>query len=272
MTARVLVRAMRYPLTAGLLLCAVQAQAAGLASDDNPALPCRPTVSCIADLAHPGSVEIESGFLFQKLSSPTLEYTNPILVKLTLANWVQLQVGGNGPTLVTSPTAHYLDNIVTGFKFHILDERKWAPSLSWAAAVGVPLAAADGYLRAYDLFLTAFASKNISWLHIDFNVGVNFWRLEAQPIVQPWLALALSTSLPRHFGVALEGYYFQDAHPFSPRDGGVRGVVSFAPRPWIVLDAGADVGFFWSQRACSVFAGVSVLPFQLWGNQVAHPQ
>ncbi len=249
---------------AALLACTSPARAASPADDDHPALPCRPTVSCTADLARPGSVEIESGYLFQKLSAPTVAHENPILVKLTLANWAQLQVGGNGATLTSSPAAHYLDNLIAGFKFHIFDERKWAPSVSWAVAAGIPLAAAAGYLRAYDLFLTAFASKSFAWLHVDLNVGLSVWQLEARPKLQPWLALALSVGLPRHFGVALESYYFQDAGPFAARDSGLRAALSFAPRPWIVLDVGADAGYFQTQRACSAFAGMSVLPFTLW--------
>ena len=56
------------------------------ADDEHPSLPCRPTVSCTADIVRPGSLEIEAGYLFHKLSEPT--HSVPLLVKLTLAEWV----------------------------------------------------------------------------------------------------------------------------------------------------------------------------------------
>lgn len=70
------------------------ALAASWFNDDLTALPCRPTIACTADIVPPGSFELEIGYLFRKLRSPLLQHSVPFLAKLTLAEWVQLQVGG----------------------------------------------------------------------------------------------------------------------------------------------------------------------------------
>ncbi|HWE29751.1 MAG TPA: hypothetical protein VHB97_17195 [Polyangia bacterium] len=70
--------------------------------------------------------------------------------------------------------------------------------------------------------------------------------------------------LPRRFTVMAESYYFFDAAPIAPHDGGVLAALAYAPRPWIVLDVGVDAGLVQSQRSLSVFAGATLLPVTLW--------
>jgi hypothetical protein len=61
-----------------------------------------------------------------------------------------------------------------------------------------------------------------------------------------------------------EAYYFTDAAPVAPRDGGVLFAVSHSPRTWLVFDVGGDVGWFPSTRAYSVFVGASFIPAVFW--------
>jgi hypothetical protein len=35
-------------------------------------------------------------------------------------------------------------------------------------------------------------------------------------------------------------------------------------RPWLVVDAGGDAGFFPSTRSVSVFLGMTIVPVVLW--------
>jgi hypothetical protein len=234
-------------------------------NDDGKALPCRPTIACTADIVPPGSFELEAGYFFRKLRSPILQHSVPFLAKLTLAEWVQLQVGGNGPTFANSAVpARYVDDIVTGFKFHLTDQARYVPSLSWSIELSSPLAAAAGYIRTYDLLATLYFTKDFSWLHADFNVGFNLWRLDGPLLPQPWVALALSVELPAHFTVMAENYFFADASPVASRDGGLLLAVAFAARPWLVLDVGGDIGYFASQRSVSAFVGMTILPVDFW--------
>src|SRR5258708_16091005 len=118
------------------------------------ALPCRPTIACTADLVPPGVIELESGYLYRRLGDGANQSSSPFLLKLTLLEWAQLQLGSNGPTLASAPMeARYFDDITGGS-------------------------------RTYDALLVVYVTKDIGWLHADWNVGVNAWRIEGAPLVQ----------------------------------------------------------------------------------------
>jgi len=48
------------------------------------ALPCRPTVSCTAEITAPGTLEVEGGLLFSKLTGATREWSYPVLLGMTI--------------------------------------------------------------------------------------------------------------------------------------------------------------------------------------------
>jgi hypothetical protein len=190
------------------------------------------------------------------------------LLKQTLTTLVQLQIGSNGYTVATGPSSasqlRYLDNVFFGPKLHLRDQREAWPSLAVSVEASVPTFRAQGAPRDDDAFFTAFASKDVGWLHIDWNVGVDVWRVEEEPAAQAFTAFALSASPLPPFGVAVEGYYFSDAAPLAPRDGGIRVALSVASRSWLVADVAGDVGFFPSTRAYSFFFGMTIIPAVLW--------
>jgi hypothetical protein len=232
---------------------------------DQQALPCRPTIACTADIVPPGAAEVEVGYLFRQLQGTTHQHAVPILLKLTLAAWVQLQFGSNGPTFANGPVAtRYLDDLVTGLKLHVLDQSRRIPSLSWSVELSSPISTAAGFIRSYDLFYTLYATKDIGRLHADLNAGVNLWQLEGATKPQAWVALAVSTELPRRFTIMAENYYFSAAAPFAPQDGGLLVALAYAPRKWLVLDVGGDVGYFQSMRSYSVFSGMTITPVRFW--------
>jgi hypothetical protein len=234
---------------------------------DVSALPCRPTIACTADFVRPGALEIEAGYIGRQLSGGIGQRSLPVLFKLTLARWFQLQVGSNGYTFQRGPVAaQYFDNVMAGGKVHLLDQTAALPSASLSAALGVPtFAGQTGYTRVDDAFFTAYVTKDFGLLHADFNVGVNEWDIGASWRAQPFAALAFSAPLPPLFGVMAEGYVFGDAGPLAPRDGGFLFAMTHAPEPWLVFDLGGDVGLFPTTRAWSVFVGMTVVPVVLWG-------
>jgi hypothetical protein len=258
------VRRVAFALTLGIAAAPRAAAAMDWPNADDSTRPCRPTVSCTADIAKPGALEIEAGALYAKTGEPRLGVF-PFLLKQTLTELVQLQVGSSGWSVVVGPpSAHWLDNVFFGPKLHLLDQGDIAPSLALTAQLSVPTFRSEGYVRNDDAFFTAHASKDIGRLHVDWNVGVDLWRVDDSPMVQEFTALALSTALPPPFGVALEGYYFTDAAPLAPRDGGLRGALSATIRSWLVVDAGGDAGFFPSTRAYSLFFGMTIIPAVFW--------
>jgi len=235
-----------------------------LPGPSDAAHPCRPTVSCTAELTKPGTLEIEEGTSFSRLGGPSLAASAPVTIKQTLATWLQLQLGTNGYTALVAPPARYLDNVVFGPKLHLVDQGKVVPALALEAQLALPTFPEDGYARHDDAFFTAFASKDIGPVHVDLNGGAYVWGLEASPRTQWFGALALSTALSSLVGVAVESYGFTDAPPLASRDAGLRAALSFTLRPWMVLDAGGDAGFFPSTRAYSLFLGATFIPAVLW--------
>ena len=190
----------------------------------------------------------------------------PVLFKLTLARWLQVQVGSNGYTVDSGDApARYFDNVVLGLKFHLADQSGARPSFAITAAASLPTPSGqEGYVRAYDAFFTGHASKDVGRVHGDLNVGTYLWRLEDHPLPQVFGALALSTNLVDPFGVMVEGYVFSSAAPIATRDGGVLVAFTHSPRPWLTFDLGGDVGTFPATREYSVFVGMSIVPARLW--------
>ena len=243
------------------------AGAVTLPDDETRSLPCRPTIACTADIVAPGLMEFEVGYLYRRLTGAVDQHSVPFLTKLTVAEWVQIQIGCNGPTFANGPVAtRYVDDITAGLKFHLLAQHDSVPSISVSATLSVPISSAQGFTRTYDALLTTYVSKDFGWLHADLNVGLNFWRLEGPLQVQPWTALSLSVGLPANLGTMLEGYVFADAAPISPKDAGVLTGLTWSPRPWLVFDLGVDVGLIHATRLVSVFAGMTIVPVRWWGN------
>jgi hypothetical protein len=224
------------------------------------AKPCRPTVSCTAELAAPGTHETEIGAQYARLGGDGKSWNYPFLVKQTFTKLLQLQVGSNGYTVqradATSPASRKVDNLVFGPKLHALDQGGVAPAVAFTTQLSVP-AFADGNIA---VLLVAHASKDVGPVHGDLNVGGYLYSQDTQP----YGAFALSATPYAPIGVAVEAYAFADAHAYASRDGGVRGVVALTPEPWLVFDMGGDVGWFPSLRAATLFLGMTVIPVVFW--------
>ena len=95
------------------------AQASSWPDDQDQAHPCRPTVSCTADIVAPGAFEVEIGGVTSTAKQGHVA-SFPLLLKQTLTKLVQLQVGSNGYSVVTgsSPVSQlrYVDNVFFRFR------------------------------------------------------------------------------------------------------------------------------------------------------------
>ncbi len=256
-----------------LLLVSGRAWATESPGPDDKALPCRPTIACTADIVAPGSFELESGMLFRKLAGDVRQWSFPFLAKLTLAKWVQLQVGSNGFTTqwagaagrLGETRARFFDDIQLGAKLHLVDQSALVPSLSLSGALCVPTADAIGYVRTTDALFIGYVTKDVGPVHADLNVGLNALALDGTPAAQPWTALAISVEPIKRFGAMVEGYVFANARPEVRHDAGLLFALSASPRPWLVFDAGGDVGGFpGDSRVFSVFVGMTIVPVVLW--------
>jgi hypothetical protein len=249
-----------------LLVCLTgrTAHAIDAPDDRDKARPCRPTITCTADIVAPGELEVEAGGAYAR-GDALEQVTLPFLLKLTLAPWIQWQVGSNGVTFArTDPHTTFLDNVFTGPKLHLVDQGSIVPSLALSAQVSIPTFAIDGYTRNTDLSFVGFASKDLGPLHVDWNIGLSVWGLNDGALTQGYTSLVLATSLPAGFGVEVEGYIFSDAAPASNHDGGPRAALTLSPRNWLVFDAGGDIGLYPSIRGYTIFAGATVIPAVFW--------
>jgi hypothetical protein len=159
--ARAVVAVIVSAVFSALLSALAPARADTLATDE-PALPCRPTIACTAEIGPPGHLELEIGWLFRRAGGPAHQHSIPFLLKLTTTPWLQLQLGSNGPTFQNAPVAtRYADDIVGAVKVHLPAQPPRWPSLSASIAFSVPLVAANGYARTYDILTTVYATQEL---------------------------------------------------------------------------------------------------------------
>lgn len=242
-----------------LFAAVTRASAAEPPGSDDQAQPCRPTITCTAEIVAPGAFEVEAGAQ-QLHAAGSSQWSFPVLLKQGFAPWLELQVGSNGYTILRDGRrSAFLDNAFVGPKFHLRGQGTVLPSLSLSAQVSVPTFDADGYDRNWDLFFVGLLSKDIGPIHVDANAGANLWRLDSLRS-QGFVSGVLSKSLPADFTFEAETYYLSEAAPVAPRDGGLRGALTWKGRSWLVLDVGGDAGFFPSVREYTLFAGLTVIP------------
>jgi hypothetical protein len=234
-------------------------------------LPCRPTISCSADLVPPGALEIEAGYAARRVRPGGWIHVEPLLLKLTLVRWLQAQVGSNGYLFTTGDiarTLRYYDDFTFAFKTHFADQTHTFPSL--AASLGVSVPSFDpprDFPFAYDASLWFYASKDIGPLHFDLNGGLNVWEFDLpRRQAQVFGALASGLALPKGFGVMVEPYAFTDAKPIAPVDVGLLLGASYAPSPRVLIDAGIDLSAEPQTRLFTLFAGVTFIPARFWGG------
>ncbi len=247
------------------------AETRGADADALRVLPCRPTISCSADLVPPGALEIEVGLASRVVEPRGFIHDQPLLLKLTLVEWLQAQVGGNGYVFTSgsvSRSLRYYDDVSFGLKTHIVDQTKAIPSIAFSAALSVPsFNPPRDFPFAYDASFWAYATKDLCGVHFDLNGGVNVWQFDLPArSVQGFGTLAAGVPLPFHLGVMVETYGFTDAGRIAPKDAGLLMGLSYSPSPSVMFDVGEDVSVFPSTRRLTLFLGVTFIPVRLWGN------
>jgi hypothetical protein len=248
------------------MLLAGLALATQAAAGEKLLLPCRPTIACTAELAPAGVLQLEAGYLRRALAQGVTQQSSPFLLKLTLLDWLEAQVGSNGFTVANGAApARYFDDVQIGFKGRVKGSRS-LPTLGASVQLALPTPGMQtGYLKTTDLLLTAYLTYELpASVEADLNLGGNVLRIDGSPQVQPWAALALSRDLPLGLTAMVEGYRFAPSRPYAERDAGLLFALSWSVADWIVLDAGGDAGLFPQARRFSIFTGFSVATPRLW--------
>jgi hypothetical protein len=235
--------------------------------------PCRPTISCSADIVPPGVLEIELGYAARRVRPDGFFHLQPVLLKLTVIRWLQVQVGTNGYVFTSgdvSRSLQYVDDVSVGVKARFVEQTDVRPSLAVSAALSIPTPYRnDTFPFAYDASFWAYASKDFGPLHLDLNGGINLWQFDiSQRSVQPFISLAATLELPRQFGAMAEGYWFDDGGPIALRDAGLLLAASYAPSRRVLFDAGIDWSFVPTTRMYTLFVGVTFIAARLWGERL----
>jgi hypothetical protein len=257
-------------VTGFLLALAVATPPARAAADGGPsamgeseaALPCRPTIACTAEFVSPGRFEVELGYLGRSLEG-RFQHSTPALVKVTLTEAIQLQLGSNGLVAEGSHRA-YLDAPLVTAKVLLVKQSGLLPALALSAGAG--LAALQ---RTRDpstsAQVIAYATKDLFSIHADLNLGASGLTHDGSSRTQPFAALALSRDVVRDVTAMVEGYLFTAAIPVASADHGLLAAVGLAVNPRVVLDVGVDWGMGGQDRRHSVFVGATLLGPRLWG-------
>jgi hypothetical protein len=245
--------------------------AADEGADSMRVLPCRPTISCSADIVPPGTLEVEIGYAVRRVSPNGFRHLQPFLAKLTILPWLQVQLGTNGYLFTSgdaSQSRRYVDDVTLALKTLFVEQTSAVPALAASAALSVPSPYRNNnFPFAYDASFWAYASKDFGPLHVDLNGGLNIWEFDlSERSLQPFVSLAETLALPLDFGAMLEGYWFDAGGPIAPCDAGLLVAASYATSPRVLFDAGVDWSFVPATRMYTLFAGVTFIPGTLWGK------
>ena len=233
-------------------------------------LPCRPTISCSADIVPPGTVEVEAGYAARYVRPDGFVHAEPLLLKLTLLDWLQAQVGNNGYVAESGSVGRALryDDIWFTLKAHLVDQTPTVPAIALSAAVSVPsFGPASDFPLGYDSSFWGYVSKDFGRVHFDINGGLNVWQMNL-PIrtVQGFATLAATVPLPLALAAMAEVYGFSNAGLVAPQDAGTLLAIGYCPRPSVMFDLGGDIGFFPATRRTTLFLGITFIPVRLWGG------
>jgi outer membrane putative beta-barrel porin/alpha-amylase len=225
-------------------------------------LPCRPTIACTAEFVSPGKIELELGYAGRDLGG-ALQHSTPLLVKVTVTEDLQLQLGGNG-LVVQRGVGGYLDTVLLAAKARVLAQGETRPALAVSAALGVPTSHRQRTLDPTLAQGIAYVTKDLASIHADLNVGATLFARGGTTRAQPFGALALSYDLGHALTGMLETYLFADARPLDTSDHGLLAAVGWNVAPQVVIDLGADWGMGGQARRLTAFVGATMLGPRMW--------
>lgn len=232
-------------------------------------LPCRPTIACTAEIVPGGTLELEVGWAQRRASeSPTNSALG--LAKVSLTDRLQLQLGTNNMVTSQAGTTSPLDGVFLGPKVVLVEQTDRVPAIAVSALVSTPTRdGAAAVTRTTDVNLWAYASKDLPWLHADFNVGFDVLSVDDHPALQELVALSLSRDISHGVGAMLEGYAFWNGGEYVDHDAGVLTGLTFSIAPRVMFDAGFDVSLYRDTRNVTMFAGVTFVPYTSVGRRTS---
>lgn len=222
---------------------------------------CRPTIACMAEIVPAGYFEVEAGYGGRQ-SQGSFANSGQLLLKYSLLDNLQLQLATNNVFLAGAGiTPRAFDGVMPGVKWKLNNQGSWAPSNALSVHLMMPTTGfTDAAQKTWDLQAWWYVSKDLSFVHADFNLMLSVYDLAGTPTPQGLSTLAVAFDLTHGFGFFTELYSTFGNGQAVPLDGGSLNGFSYAPIDELVFDIGGDIGLYQSTRAFSVFAGVTFVP------------
>ena len=260
----------RTALAAAILVCITRAAfaepsvepAEPAVDDEVAALPCRPTIACTAEIVRGGTLEVETGFAHRRAADANASGVLA-LVKYSITDRLQLQLGTNNLVMASGDTTAWLDGVYLGPKVVLARQTEQLPTLAVSALFSIPTRSGDDAMtRTRDGYFWVYASKDLLGFHADGNLGLDVLSLTDAPAVQGVAALSVSHDLAFGLGAMVETYAFEGGGSYAQHDAGVLMALSYAPTPRIMFDLGGDVALHRDARRATLFAGVTFIPYR----------
>ncbi len=201
------------------------------------AQPERPSVATHAGTVAPGWFEIESGVERDRLGPGDASLATPTLLKLGVASNVQLDL-----MLTTvrpsSTQSSGVGDMALGVKWRVLDSAPLVGDFAVQPSLKLPSgsAARSTGTGTTDVSVLAISSHAFGPVALDVNVGYTRRSGGGGSANAVLWAVSTGTTVAGPWGFVAEFYGYPGFG--GPASGGFLAGPTWAPRPWIVLDAG----------------------------------
>jgi hypothetical protein len=226
-------------------------------------VPSRPTVTSATDTTQCGVVELEYGLERQWAGGGANRDDLSGGLRLGLTHNLDFH-------WASADFLHVMNGVGTrtgfgdtwlGLKYRFFGQTKHRPSLGLFYAAKVPSASAGLGLGSgrVDHAISFLASKDIHWLHLDFNV---IELLAGRPAASGFdhdtgFALANWITLTHRLNLVAEPYGYTLLNPGAPAFASVMFGFNYRVQPRLYLDSGLDVGVTSAAPKERVFGGVT---------------
>jgi hypothetical protein len=220
--------------------------------DQITAVPNRPTFSTTAESVQSGVFEIEYG-----LEAGDGHQNINGLLKFGLTKNLEMRFGNN-PIERDSGVAGRGDS-GAGFKYKIIEEKGWHPTLSLLYTATIPTATAEVGAGAVGHSAGVLVSKDFGKHHFDFNETTQWLgRPGASGFDRDYFtALAYSRGVTEKWGITGELAGFSRSNATTPATMTVMGAATYNRSPQLIFDLGVYFAAYGNLPRATFFSGVT---------------
>ncbi|HEY1421862.1 MAG TPA: transporter [Candidatus Acidoferrum sp.] len=222
------------------------------APDQITAVPNRPTFSTTAESVQPGVFEIEYGF---ELADGHQNING--LLKFGVTKNLELRFGNN--LIERDAGIAGRGDSGAGFKYKMVEEKSWLPTLSVLYTATIPTATAEVGAGAIGHSAGILVSKDFGKHHFDFNETAQWLgRPGASGFDRDYFtALAYSRTVRGNWGATAELAGFSRTNATTPATMTIMGAATYNLSSRLVLDTGVYIAAYGQLPRATFFSGVT---------------